>query len=432
MNTTPSRKTKQGESWPRKVTVGRESVTVYRRQTPLGNFAFMVANYSGEKRRFDSYSTETDAMDAANKLARQLSARDVLGASMTREQSIEFASAIQMLQPLGVSLTSAVATLAEAVKLVGDLPGVTAAAWFYKARNKTVTAKRIADVVAELLKVKESRDASARYLNDLRFRLEKFSDAFQCNIGNVETKSVQAWLDGMKRLNGMKLSSQSYNNNKRVVYLLFEFAIARGYAIDNPVKKVESIKIRNGNVEIYTPAEITKLLASADSDFLPCLAIGAFAGLRSAEIERLKWQDVDLKSRHIIVGADVAKTASRRVVPIADNLAAWLAPYAGRHGKVWSSSSIGFYKAQLATAKAAGMDWKQNALRQWLRQLPARADSKRRASRAGMWQQSENYFRTLPRTCEVSRRSEMVQHRAGSFSKCCADVQNRNHQRLTL
>jgi hypothetical protein len=191
---------------------------------------------------------------------------------MTREQSIEYASAIQTLQPLGISLTSAVATLAEAIKLAGDLSGVTAAARFYKARNKTVTAKRVADVVAELLKVKESRGASARYLNDLRFRLEKFSDAFQCNIGNVETKSVQAWLDGMKRLNGAKLSSQSYNNNKRVVYLLFEFAIARGYAIDNPVKAVETVKIRNGSVEIYTPAEIAKLLAAADSDFLPCLA----------------------------------------------------------------------------------------------------------------------------------------------------------------
>jgi len=363
MNSNPSRKAKQDESWPRKVTFGRESVTVYRRKTPRGNFAFMVANYSGQKRRLDAHGTEADALDAAGKLARQLSSRDTIGASMTKEQSIEYASAIQTLNPLGISLPSAVATLAEAIKLTGDLSGVTAAARFYKARNKTITAKRVADVVAEMLKVKESRGVSARYLKDLGSRLKKFSEAFQCNIGNVETKSIQAWLDGMKRRNGTKLSSQSYNNNKRVVYLLFEFAIARGYAIDNSVKTVESVKIRNGSVEIYTPAEIAKLLASADSDFLPCLAIGAFAGLRSAEIERLKWQDIDLKSRHIIISADTAKTASRRVVPVADNLAAWLAPYAERKGKVWPHTSIGFYKAQLATAKAAGVDWKQNALR---------------------------------------------------------------------
>jgi integrase len=357
MDNTAARKSKQDESWPRKVSFGRETITIYRRKTPLGNFAFMVANYSGQKRRFDSYATEADAMDAAGKLARQLSARDVLGASMTREQSIEYASAIQTLQPLGISLMSAVATLAEAVKLTGDLSGVTAAARFYKARNKTLTAKRVADVVAELLKVKESRGASARYLEDLHFRLKKFSDAFQCNIGNVETKSVQAWLDEMK------LSSQSYNNNKRVVYLLFEFAIARGYAIDNPVKTVESVKIRNGKVKIYTPAEIAKLLAAANSDFQPCLAIGAFAGLRSAEIERLEWSDIDHAGGHITIGADKAKTASRRVVPITDNLAAWLAPFAGQQGNVWKGGHDEFYEAQQATAKAASVDWKQNALR---------------------------------------------------------------------
>ena len=51
MKATASRKPKQSESWPRKVTVGRESVTVYRRRTALGNFAYMVANYADGKRR---------------------------------------------------------------------------------------------------------------------------------------------------------------------------------------------------------------------------------------------------------------------------------------------------------------------------------------------------------------------------------------------
>ncbi len=91
----------------------------------------MVAKYLGEKRRFDAYSTETHALDAANKLARQLSQRDVLSASMTREQSIEYANAVQSLQPLDLSLSAAVAALVEAVKLTGDLASVAAAVRFY-------------------------------------------------------------------------------------------------------------------------------------------------------------------------------------------------------------------------------------------------------------------------------------------------------------
>lgn len=160
MTNTTSRKPSQGENWPRKVAFGRVSVTVYRRLTPSGNPAFLVANYSGEKRRFDSYSTETDAIEAANKLARRLSQRDVLSASMTREQSIEYASAVQSLQPLGLTLSAADAALVEAVKLTGDLASVAAAVRFYKAKHKAITSKTVADVVAELLALKKSRGAS--------------------------------------------------------------------------------------------------------------------------------------------------------------------------------------------------------------------------------------------------------------------------------
>lgn len=336
-------------NWPRKVTVGRESVTIYRRKTPLGNFCFMVANYADGKRRFDSHATEADALDAAGKLARQLSARDVIGASMTREQSVEYASAIQSLQPLGLTLSAAIAAIIEAVKLTGDLPGVAAAARFYKAKHKTITAKRVADVVTELLALKKSRGAAARYLDDLGFRLEKFAENFPCNIGSVTTPDLQSWLDGLK------LSSQSYANNRRVAHLLFEFAVARGYCLDNPAAKVERPKIRNAEVQIFTPDETCRLLMAATEDFLPCLALGMFAGLRSAEIERVTWKDIDLKQGHIVVGADAAKTASRRIVPICDALAAWLAPYAGRTGGLWTHGRDYFHKQQEATAAATGV-----------------------------------------------------------------------------
>jgi integrase len=161
---------------------------------------------------------------------------------------------------------------------------------------------------------------------------------------------------------------------------LFSFAVAKGYAADNPVEGVERLKVRNGDAQIFTPIEIARLLEAARAnypDFVPCLAIGAFAGLRSAEIERLTWQDVDLNARHIVVAASKAKTASRRIVPIADNLAAWLADHANREGKIWRDTSVLFYKRQESVAAATEVEakeeegikaqkpveWKSNALR---------------------------------------------------------------------
>ena len=65
MKTTLSRNVNDADSWPREVQPGRASVRVYRRKTPQGNFAYMVANYADGKRRFDSHASEADALDAA-------------------------------------------------------------------------------------------------------------------------------------------------------------------------------------------------------------------------------------------------------------------------------------------------------------------------------------------------------------------------------
>jgi integrase len=366
------KKSETTESWPRKVQPGRSVVTVYRRKTPRGGIAFMVVNYAdGHRRRFDCYATETEALEAAETLAKRLDRRDYVAASMTREQAIEYANAIQSLQPFNLSLSPVVTTVTEALKLVGDLPSVVAAAKAYATRHKRTTAKRVAEVVAELLKVKEARGASKRYLDDLRYRLNRFADDFERDTCNITTAEVQEWLDKQK------LGSQSYANSRRVLHLFFKFAIARGFASDNPVEGVERIKVRNGEIEIFTSEEMARLLRSASDDFLPCLAIGAFAGLRSAEIERLEWSDIHLPEKFIVVGASRSKTASRRIVPIHDNLCAWLAPYAGRQGSVWVHGHDEYYDAQQETAAATAVEadeksgvkaqkavaWKANGLR---------------------------------------------------------------------
>ena len=99
--------------------------------------------------------------------------------------------------------------------------------------------------------------------------------------------------------------------------------------------------------------------------------------MRSAEIERMEWSDIHLAEKFIVVGASRAKTAGRRIVPIADNLAEWLADYAKREGKIWKGSHDDFYETQIdvaaATAVQADADkgvkaqkpvaWKANALR---------------------------------------------------------------------
>jgi hypothetical protein len=146
----------------------------HRRKMPQGNFAFMVRML----------------WKPLSRLARHLSERDVLSASMTREQAVDFAAALQILNPLEVSLTTAISTLSEAIKLAGDLPSVVAAAKFYPARHKRTTPKPIKDAIAELLTIKESRGVSPYYTHDLRVRLNRFAADCCKDCCNVTTAEI--------------------------------------------------------------------------------------------------------------------------------------------------------------------------------------------------------------------------------------------------
>lgn len=162
---------------------------------------------------------------------------------------------------------------------------------------------------------------------------------------------------------GSKPPRRRSKNFRTVLFTLFEHAVARGFAHDNPVAGSEVDKVRGGEIKIFTPAEFRRLLAAAQPDFVPLLAIGGLAGLRSAELERLEWGDIDLARRFIVIGKDKSKTASRRVVPVCDALAAWLAPYAGQQGKLRPYTEGAHHTRQREAAEAAGLTWKANGLR---------------------------------------------------------------------
>ncbi len=141
----------------------------------------------------------------------------------------------------------------------------------------------------------------------------------------------------------------------------FNIARERGYSASNPAEKSARAKVVESAVGILTVEETARLLESASPELLPYVAIGAFAGLRRAELERLDWRKIDLQSGLIEVTAKKAKSARRRFVRIQPNLTKWLQPYAQLSGNVTSPK----YRELLDAARdAAGIEaWPRNALR---------------------------------------------------------------------
>jgi integrase len=102
-------------------------------------------------------------------------------------------------------------------------------------------------------------------------------------------------------------------------------------------------------------------LKSQRPDVLPHIAIGLFAGLRRAELERLDWSEIDFESNLLEVKAAKSKTAQRRFATLQPNLHEWLLPGRKHRGLITPED---FNKHFIQARKAAGIaEWPDNALR---------------------------------------------------------------------
>lgn len=348
---------------PETVTVGNVMVRIYRRQRPTTTgkcrTIFEVSDYTGGARRLRGFTDHGAARKEAERIARQLASGEATAAQIRGADAASYGRALELLRPTGAALEVAAAAYAKAFEILRGDAVIEAAKFYARHRADQVQQRKVADVVAELIAAKEARGKSARYVGDLRARLTRFADAFAVDISTITTADVQRWLDGLK------LAPQTAKNFRTVLHTLFAFAESRGYIFKggNPVADTEQISANGGAIEIYSPDEIAALLKAASPEFLPVVALGAFASLRSAETERIEWRDVDLAGGFVTVGSDKAKTKARRLVPVAPNLAAWLAPYAKHAGQVWRGTSNDLQDARAACVKASGVTWKPNALR---------------------------------------------------------------------
>ncbi len=246
-------------------------------------------------------------------------------------------------------------TLADYDKTINDAVGFFVDHLERVRRCKTT----VAQLADEVLEAKRRDGMSEAYLSDLKIRLARFCRDFGNRpIAGVTVEELDNWL---RSLEGSPKSRANYRAN---IGVLFSYATKRRMLETNPVLHTAKPKLPDNPPEIFTVDELRALLDAANlnaPDVLPMLAIGAFAGLRDAEIKRLDWSEVDLARGHIEIKAAKAKSARRRIIPIQPNLTEWLSPYAAMKDSVVPEGARGKLDR---VCKAAGLSrWPTNGLR---------------------------------------------------------------------
>jgi integrase len=206
---------------------------------------------------------------------------------------------------------------------------------------------------------KKRAKLSQKHLDDIELRLGRFVATFGNRpIKSVAAGEIETWL------HELALSPQSINNYRAIVRAFFQYALKRELIEKNPVASIDKVKLVDKAPEIFTPKQLADLLAAAHTSLLPALAIQAFAGLRTAEVLRLEWSDVDLVGGFITVAAHKSKTARRRLIPMATNLAEWLRPYAQMSGPVYVTKTRNYHADVSALRTSINLAyWPNNGLR---------------------------------------------------------------------
>ncbi len=331
---------------------------------------YTLAYYDGIKRVKKRFADFADAKSEADLAVTKLANGEGLVLRLTSVDRANYLQAVETLQPFGRALNIAVSEYADAMKLLPEGVSLREAVSDFARRQKTVRESRTGpQLVVEYIASKEKAGKSEAYLRDMRLRLTRFGDAFHLPITQITGKMLQAWLDNMTVSNRTKL------NELRLVSGLLNFAVRRKYASRDLLDELSAVERPDATPSptlIFTASEYAELFSAAPTSLVPWLIFGGFCGLRSAEILRLDWRDVNLKRRFVEVRADNAKTAQRRLVPICDAAVAWLSDRAKDSGQVVTRNGdhAVYYDLTAAVNRvrhAAGnkikFRWKRNGLR---------------------------------------------------------------------
>ena len=154
---------------------------------------------------------------------------------------------------------------------------------------------KIEELMAKTLNVKKADGKSASYVRSMTTIFNRFGKSFAGRlVSEISAAEIDDWL------RAIPLGPLTRNNHRRVLATLFNYARLRRYCTENPVLETTKAKIKAKPVEVLTPEQTRKLLECADPVIRPVLVIGAFAGLRPAEVERLDWREIHLDRGFIV------------------------------------------------------------------------------------------------------------------------------------
>jgi integrase len=355
---------------------------------PAKNFPYYRLGFAvAGKRRMQTFATYSEAREAGERIVREI-AQGSSAASLSAGQSQDALAALERLDAFRQSTGrkfSLLGAISEFVEAAGKLRGRTLgeAVAGYLRTVVTVQRKDIGEAVTEFLAGSEhlTRAAngqraqlSAKYAYNREIQLRKFAGTFTgtlvCDLSKEHLDKFISTLgeQATKSRNRRKIvSAKSRNHYRGAIRQFLQWAVRKDYlSPTHRLFEADAMRPEHANtaeIEFYTAGELARMLSAAKDTLRPLVAIGALAGLRTAELLRLDWADVWRVPGHIEIVAVKSKTRQRRLVEICPALETWLEPCRANTGKLWTGHEICFQQKLVKLCEDAKAPRKHNGLR---------------------------------------------------------------------
>lgn len=169
------------------------------------------------------------------------------------------------------------------------------------------------DVLDEWLKFHKIEISESTYYG-YKMLCPKLIDYFgDTRIVDIDTFYIDTIINSMS---GNRMSKTTINNYCKILKMSFDFAYKRGYILDNPMTNGCMPKIpRHTEIQPFTIQEIIQLLKQDCVQWVRDGIIFALhTGMRRGEIYALKWSDINLDQRFIMVQRAQSFTGSKVVI----------------------------------------------------------------------------------------------------------------------
>lgn len=130
--------------------------------------------------------------------------------------------------------------------------------------------------------------------------IPRFKDLRVNKITKAHLLGFRSELAKIKKKNGDVLSPSHINRHMKIMRMILTEAADR-FDFANPYRGIKSLKIPKTDIKPFTPAEINLILDNVRADFKNYFTVRFFTGMRTGEIDGLKWRYIDFINRTISV-----------------------------------------------------------------------------------------------------------------------------------